>query len=98
MRKGATVAKLAAELKAAATEKRPVLADLAQALQPRASFRRADGGAATDHVTLGADAARRFGRGGDALATVMSLAGAELATSEAAVSAVLVPQPTCARQ
>ena len=90
VRKGATVAKLAAELKAAATEKRPILAALMQALKPHVEAFGVPT-AAPRLVTLrsaqtlladvvGAD---------DALATVMVVADAELSTSEAAVGRCL---------
>src|ERR1019366_3351649 len=84
------VAKLAAEIKAAATEKRPILAALMQALKPRVEAFGVPT-AAPRLVTLrsaqtlladviGAD---------DALATVMAVADAELSTSEAAVGRCL---------
>ena len=90
VRKGATVAKLAAEIKAAATEKRPILAALIQALKPRVDAFGVPT-AAPRLITLrsaqtlladviGAD---------DALATVMAVADAELSTSEAAMGRCL---------
>lgn len=88
--KGATIASLAAELKAKAGEKRPVLAALAQALKlrveefgvPTAAPRLVTLRSAQTLLSdiLAAD---------DALAAVNALASAELATSEAAVSKCL---------
>jgi hypothetical protein len=90
IRKGATVASLAADLKAKATEKRPVLSALWQALKPRIE---AFGVAmsAPRLVTLRSAEtllAGLFGAG-DAPATVNMLGGAELASSEAAVGRCL---------
>jgi hypothetical protein len=90
VRKGATVTKLAAELKASDAEKRPVLVGLAQALQPRAEAFGVPTAAPRlitlrSAQTLLADLAGA----GDALAAVMALADAELATSEAAVGRCL---------
>jgi hypothetical protein len=90
VRKGTTLAKLAEDLKAKATEKRSVLAGLAQALKPH-----------MDDLCLPTSAARLvtlrsaqalvagLSEPGDALAVVTSFAGADLATSEAAVSRCL---------
>ena len=90
VRKGTTLAKLAAELKAKATEARPVLAALAQALSPRIEAFGVPTAASRlvtlrSAQTLLADLAIAS----DDLATVLALAGAELATSEAAVSRCL---------
>jgi hypothetical protein len=90
VRKGATIAKLAADLKAAAAEKRPVLVALAQALNPRvAAFGVPT--AAPRLVTLRSAQTLLADLAGaeDALTTVMVLAGADLTTSEAAVSRCL---------
>jgi hypothetical protein len=90
VRKGATVARLAAELKAAATERRPVLTALAQALQPRCNAFDVPTSASRlvtlrSAQTLLADLLGA----GDPLALVTTLANAELATSEAAVQRCL---------
>lgn len=88
--KGATVAKLAAELKAAAAEKRPVLAALSQALTPRCDAFGVPTAAAR-LVTLRAAQTllNDIVGASDALATILALATADLATSQAAVSKCL---------
>ena len=90
VRKGATVAKLAAELKAAAAEKRPVLAALSQALTPRCDAFGVPT-AAPRLMTLRSAQTLLTDIAGasDALATILVLAGAELGTSQAAVSKCL---------
>jgi hypothetical protein len=90
VRKGATVAKLASDLKAKAAEVRPVLTGLAQELRPRVeAFGMPT--AASRLVTLRSAQTLLADLGGanDTLATVMTLADAELATNEAAVSRCL---------
>jgi|HubBroStandDraft_1064217.scaffolds.fasta_scaffold00063_38 hypothetical protein len=90
LRKGATVAKLAADLRAAAAEKRPVLAALAAALKPRVgSFGVPT--AAPRLVTLRAAEVllAEISAPGDALATIAALANADLATGEDAVGRCL---------
>ena len=90
VRKGATLTRLAEDLRAAATEKRPVLTALAQALQPRAEAFGVTT-AAPRLITL-RSAQTLLGAlvgAGDALATVTALASADLATSEAAVQRCL---------
>ena len=90
VRKGATVARLAADLKGAATEKRPVLTNLAQALQPQCDAFGVPT-AAPRLITLRSAQALLGDLAGaaDPLATIKSLAHAELATSEAAVQRCL---------
>ncbi|TDH61146.1 phage resistance protein [Dankookia rubra] len=90
VRKGATVARLAAELAGKAAEQRPVLIGLAQELNSRTEAFGVPTAAARlvtlrSAQTLLADLAG----GGDALATVTALADATLATSEAAVGRCL---------
>jgi len=90
VRKGATVSKLAEELKAKAAEARPTLTSLAQALRPRAEAFGVPT-AASRLVTLRSAQTLLADIAGadDALRTITTLAGAELATSEAAVSRCL---------
>ncbi|MGB8843780.1 MAG: phage resistance protein [Aliidongia sp.] len=90
LRKGSTVSKLATELKGAATEKRPILAALGLALKPRIEAFGVPS-AAPRLVTLRsaelllADLCVST----DALTTIVALADADLATSEAAVGRCL---------
>lgn len=90
VRKGATVAALAADLQAKAAERRPVLAALAQVLKPRMDAFAVPTSASRlvtlrSAQTLLADLAGA----GDAMAVVVALADADLATSEAAVGKCL---------
>lgn len=90
VRKGATVAKLAAELKVAAAEKRPVLTALAQALTPRCDAFGVQT-AAPRLVTLRSAQTLLSDLSGasDALAMIRVLASADLVTTQAAVSKCL---------
>ena len=89
VRKGATMARLAAELRTKAAEARPVLARLSQELEPRmAEF--GVGADAPRLVTLrSAQVLLSDLSGADDLAAIGSLASAHLATSEAAVGRCL---------
>ena len=90
VRKGATVAKLAAELKAAAAEKQPVVTALSQALTPRCDTFGVPTAAARLITLRSAQMLlTEIANASDALATILVLAGAQLETSQAAVSKCL---------
>ena len=90
VRKGATVAKLASELKTAATEQRPVLTALAQALQPRCTaFDLPTSASRLVTLRSAQTLLGELGGASDPLAVINALASAELATSEAAVQRCL---------
>jgi hypothetical protein len=90
VRKGATVAKLAAELKVVAAEKRPVLTALSQALTPRCDAFGVPTLAARLVTLRSAQMLLTdIANASDALATILVLAGAKLETSQAAVSKCL---------
>jgi hypothetical protein len=90
VRKGATVARLATDLKAKAGEMRGRLADLLRDLRPRVEALGVSATAPRLATIRSAQAlASDLAGAADALTTVQTLAGATLQTSEAAVSRLL---------